>query len=155
MKKEIKMKKSFTIVEMLFVMFLIALLSAIAIPTLFSQTKMSIVQTMKSDANGIRHLCNIYYQNHFNYNGFEDFKNNHKFEDTDDDGRADKGGIDNDGKIDGYYVNLSKDNVAIIYPKKCNSDDQDYSGYTIEITNPNVDQDIYFDSCTDSSPHLK
>jgi len=151
----VNIRRAFTMVELLFVMFIIAILSAIAIPTFFSETNISTIQTMKNDAEGIRHICDIYYRNHFNYNGFEDFQNDHKFEDTDSDGRADKGGIDNDGKIDGYYVNLSTDNVAIIYPKKCNSDDEDDSGYTIEITNPNTDTIIYFDSCTDSKSHIK
>ena len=148
-------KKAFTMVELLFVMFIIAILTAIAIPNLFSQTSISTIQTMKTDTQGIRHLCSIYYKNHFNYNGFENFQNNHKFEDTDSDGRANKGGINNDGKIDGYYVNLSTDNVATIYSKKCNNNDDDDSGYIIEITNPNTDKIIFFDSCTDSSPHLK
>lgn len=149
------MKKAFTMLELLFTMSLIAILFSIAIPTYFSQMNTSIVQTMKTDGEGIKHLCSIYYRNYFNYNDFDNFQNDHKFEDTDSDGKADKGGVNNDGKIDTYYVNLSKGNVATIYPKKCNSSDEDYSGYTIEITNPHTDDKVYFDSCTDSKVHLK
>jgi prepilin-type N-terminal cleavage/methylation domain-containing protein len=152
---KIKMKKKgFTLVEMLFVMIIISLLTSIAIPNIISQIKYSNIETMKNDAQGIREVAQIHYRNYFNYNEFENFQNDHKFEDTDNDGKADKGGVNNDGTIDGIHLGLSKDNIAIIYPKKCNDSDEDYSGYTIEIKNPNSEKKIYFDSCVDSKPHL-
>jgi len=146
---EIKTKRAFTLVEMLFIISILVTLFLIAVPS-FDLTKSAINFDMKQDAYAAKSLLDKYFQNNFNYN---EFKNQQKFEDTDDDGIADKGGTDNDGKIDGEKVFLSNNNVLYVKGEHC-EDMSNYDGYSIKITNKNSNKIAVYNSCTDSKPHL-
>ena len=143
------MKKAFTLVEMLFVISILVALFLIAVPS-FDLTKSSINFNMKQDAYAVKSLLDKYYQNNFNYN---EFKDQQKFEDTDNDGIADKGGNDN-GKIDGEKVFLSDNNILYVKGEHC-EDTSNYDSYSIKITNKNSNKEAVYNSCTDSKPYLK
>jgi len=148
--KNNKMRKAFTLVEMLFVVAILATLFLIAVPS-FNLTSSAVNINLKQDTYAVKSLLDKYYQNNFNYN---EFKDEQKFEDTDSDGIADKGGTDNDGKIDGEKVFLSDNNVLYIKGEHC-EDNVNYDGYSIKIENDNSDKIAIYNSCTDSKPYLK
>jgi len=117
--KNNKMKEAFTLVEMLFVVAILAILFLIAVPS-FNLTSSAVNINLKQDAYTAKSLLDKYLSNNFNYNEFD---KEQKFEDTDSDGIADKGGTDDNGKIDGEKVFLSDNNILYIKGEHCN----DYS----------------------------
>ena len=143
------MKRAFTLVEMLFVIGILVTLFLIAVPAL-NITKSAINFNLKQDAYAAKSLLDKYYNNNFNYNEFENTK---KFEDTNNDGIADKGGENNDGKIDGEKVFLSNNNVLYVKGEHC-EDMSNFDGYSIKITNKNSNKEAVYNSCTDSKPYL-
>jgi len=145
-----KMKKAFTLVEMLFVVTILATLFLIAVPS-FNLTQSAININLKQDAYAVKSLLDKYLSNNFNYNEFD---KEQKFEDTDGDGIADKGGTDNNGKIDGEKVFLSDSNILYVKGQHC-EDSTNFDGYSIKIENPNSDKIAIYNSCTDSKPYLK
>ena len=148
--KNNKMRKAFTLIEMLFVVAILATLFLIAVPS-FNLTASAININLKQDAYAVKSLLDKYLSNNFNYNEFD---KEQKFEDTDGDGIADKGGTDNDGKIDGEKVFLSDSNILYVKGQHC-EDNTNFDGYSIKIENPNSDKIAIYNSCTDSKPYLK
>jgi len=145
-----EMRKAFTLVEMLFVVAILAILFLIAVPS-FNLTSSTVNINLKQDAVAAKSLLDKYYQNNFDYNEFSDEQ---KFEDTDSDGIADKGGENNDGKIDGEKVFLSDSNLLYVKGEHC-EDSTNYDGYSIRLENDNSDKIAIYNSCTDSKPYLK
>ena len=148
--KNNKMKKAFTLIEMLFVVAILATLFLIAVPS-FNLTASAININLKQDAYAVKSLLDKYLSNNFNYNEFD---KEQKFEDTDGDGIADKGGTDNNGKIDGEKVFLSDSNILYVKGQHC-EDSTNFDGYSIKIENPSSDKIAIYNSCTDSKPYLK
>jgi len=148
--KNNKMKKAFTLIEMLFVVTILTTLFLIAVPS-FNLTSSAVNLNLKQDAYAVKSLLDKYYQNNFNYN---EFNKEQKFEDTNSDGIADKGGTGNDGKIDGEKVFLSDNNILYIKGEHC-EDNVNFDGYSIKIENDNSDKIATYNSCTDSKPYLK
>jgi len=122
----------------------------IAVPA-FNLTKSAINTNLKQDAYAAKSLLDKYFQNNFNYNEFDQEE---KFEDTDGNGIADKGGKNDDGKIDGEKVFLSDGNILYVKGQHC-SDYTNFDGYSIKVTNSNSNKEAVYNSCKDSKPYLK
>ena len=148
--KNNKMKKGFTLFEILFVISILAILFLIAVPQL-NIKRGAVNINLKQDAITAKSLLDKYFQNNFNYN---EFKNTQKYEDTDNNGIADKGGKNNDGKIDGEKVFLSDGDVLYVKGEHC-EDYSNYDGYSIKVTNTNSNKIAVYNSCKDSKPYLK
>jgi len=142
-------KKAFSMIELLFAMIIMAALAAIAIPSLSSGTNSATYTSMKSDiANAITTT-----QGDYIVEGKYD-NSDGDFEDQDNDGLADTGGINDDGYIGNKRVHISKGNTLYINPQDCSGDGVN-DGVYIGIANDNVERVIRYNSCTTAKLQLE
>jgi len=137
------MKKGFSMIELLFAMIIMAALAAIAIPSLSSGTDSATYTSMKSDAQAAYSAAQASYTDALNFD-----QATGDFTDTDDNGIADTGGTNDDGKIGENALTVSKSNTISLVPQDCSGDGVN-DGIEVTVTNDNVDKEIYFDSCND------
>ena len=131
-----KMRSGFTMVELLFVMAVLAALAAIAIPQLKGGTESATVTSMRSDARNAITTAQAYYATN------EVMPNNGDFTDPGGNGFSEKG---LDGQAEGvsaYKLPISKDNTVKI--RKVSD-----TCYTLEVSNTNTPKLITYDSCAD------
>ena len=128
------MRKGFTLVELLFVMAIIAILAGIAFANLSGSTKAAKVTALKSDARSAIAAEQAYYADNQSFSAVD----------------ADSVG-DANGKLtnaDGVNFNLSKGNKLTITTNACSDGS---AGFQVTVKNPEADKDVTFDSCTDAS----
>ena len=133
-------KKGFSMIELLFVMVILAALTAIAIPSMSSGTESAALTSMKSDMNNIITLLQSKYVDKQDYalvvpTNFENKVAN------------DKTGLYVSGDL---KIPITRGNAVSIYSTggigSCTAAGQ---GFSIVISNPNVPKFVTFNSCTD------
>jgi len=140
MKLKTGMKKGFTLVELLFVMAIIAILAGFAIANLQDSTKTAITTSMKNDARNAIAAEQTAYANEQEYGtancNFKDLTN----------GICSLTGT-NDSKVG--TTTVSKGNEVVIETSTC---DNGVDGYSVTVTNSQVnDKSITYNSCTNSA----
>jgi len=144
MKLKTGMKKGFTLVELLFVMAIIAILAGFAIANLQDSTTTALTTSMKNDARNAIAAEQTAYANEQSYGtatcDFKDLTN----------GICPLEGTDSDGNvIDIGTTTVSKGNKVVIETSTC---DNGVDGYSVTVTNSQVnDKSITYDSCTNSA----
>lgn len=148
-----KIRNGFSMIELLFVMVIVAALITIAVPVFNSANKAEAITSMKSD---MRNYINVM----VNYKMYNDNYAELDIPDLRDqsgDGFVDDGSSDiliNENKLP-----ISKKNWVEMYGKDCvNSGDQ--QGFYIRVYNKEYRDEngdypvVYFNSCTDSYMHM-
>jgi len=138
-------KHGFSMIELLFAMIIMAALAAIAIPSLKSGTDSASYTALRSDTANFLSIAQADYANELTFVASDGGSDG--FTDTDDDGIADTGGLDGDGKINGKNVTVSKGTVIYSTPTDCNGDG-DINGITLSVANANLPRYVYYSSCT-------
>ena len=131
------LRKGFTLVELLFVMAIIAILAGFAIANLKDSSKTATVNSMKNDARNAIAVEQTYFAE---YQGYDSVSCEEGTDDT-------NGQCTGDGDVGpGIKVSVSKGNTLDISTKSCGDGTV---GYTISVTNDQYDDEITFDSCND------
>jgi len=127
-----KMKKAFSMVELLFVMAIMAALAAIAIPQLSSSKDAEILVAMQNDAKNAITTMNSVYSQTLDYTLISEKNKSIRYSDA-------GNGLSNP-LLTGDKFSVSKDNTIVMYVYS----DQCYSFW---IDNPNMKYDVQFESC--------
>ena len=127
-----KLRKGFTLVELLFVMAIIAILAGFAIANLKDSPKTAAINAMKNDARTAIAIQQTY------------FAENQVYDNAD--GAGDENGVlvgDNGAKF-----SISSNDILTTASKDCGDGT---IGFTVKVTNPtNVPgKQVSYDSCTD------
>jgi len=131
------MKKGYTLLEMLFVLIILSILTAIAIPNITKQNSSKSVQTMKNDILSLK--FNI--ENSFIEKGVLPATNG-DLKDEDNNGFADT-------QIDSKNIIISKNNF-LSYENKSETGEK---CYILKAISSNTTYKFVFDSCLDSAIH--
>jgi prepilin-type N-terminal cleavage/methylation domain-containing protein len=144
-----KIRQGFSMIELLFVMVIMAALAAIAIPNLSSGTDSAVLTSMRSDAQAAYSVAQASYVDNLDFSAVAEANNDTvTFTDTDNDGLADTGGANNDGKIGEARIVISDGNkIEMTRTDDCGDGTK---GVSIDVTNPQIeDKKNHFNSCTD------
>ena len=131
-----KMRSGFTMVELLFVMAVLAALAAIAIPQLKGGTESATVTSMRSDARNAISTAQAFYATN------EVMPDNGTFTDPGGNGFSEKGLDGQAEAVSAYKLPISKGNTIEIVK------DSD-SCFTLKVSNTNTPKTIDYDSCAD------
>lgn len=124
-------KKGFTLVELLFVMAIIAILAGFAIANLKDSTKVATEKSMQNDAKNAITIQQTYFAANQDYDtilGTEVITN---------------------GMLEtaaGTKFTVSKGNVIVSTAQVCTDGGQ---GFTVNVSNAKLAEELSFDSCTD------
>jgi prepilin-type N-terminal cleavage/methylation domain-containing protein len=144
MKKMIK--KGFSMIELLFVMVILASLAAIAIPSMSSGTDSASLTSMKSDARNVQSLLVSKFISDQDYTKVITAGS---YSDANDDGFADT------TLIDGTKIPLTKGNTITLTTEDCNGNGTNEDGYSISISNASYKANtVNYNSCTDGKIQL-
>lgn len=134
-------KNGFSMIELLFVMVILAALAAIAIPSMSSGTDSANLTGMKSDA---RNLQTLLVSKYINSQDFTEVITAGDYVDADNDGFADT------TLADGTKLPITKGNTITLGLADCNGNGTNEDGYTISVANDSYKAaTIEFNSCTD------
>lgn len=134
-------RKGFSMIELLFVMVILAALAAIAIPSMSSGTDSANLTGMKSDARNIQTLLVSKY---INSQDFTEIITAGAYVDADNDGFADT------TLADGTKIPVTKGNTVTLGLADCNGNGTNEDGYTISVANDSYKAaTVTFDSCND------
>ena len=129
-----KSKKGFTLVEVLFVMVILAILAGMATVYMKSSSTSATISSMKSDARNAISAAQSYYAEN------QEYPENLYCSYAATDGTGLCSNID-------PKLTVSKNNVIKIKEETC---DDGGDGFTITVTNTKIsDKEIAYDSCTD------
>jgi len=139
-----KIKNGFSMVELLFVMAIMAALAAIAIPSLSAGSDSATLTSMKSDAQNTISTLQSAYVNTQDYTEISDGSSVVDYTDDNDDGFAD---TDLDS---GQHIAISKGNTVSIETGTANeAGEQSNDCFIVTVSNPKIEEKIAFDSCND------
>lgn len=146
MKKMVR--KGFSMIELLFVMVILASLAAIAIPSMSSGTDSAALTSMRSDARNIIALVQS------KYIDTQDYKK--VLNDTTAfSAYAEESGFSENTLVDNTQIPLSKNNSVDIIPLLCNGTG-DYNGFEIIVRNSEyTEKFISYNSCVDGKIQIK
>ena len=137
-------KKGFTIIETIFALGIVASIMVVALPNFIISKKTTYITSMKEDIKSLSILLRnkqLLERDYYKIIGI----NTLKIEDTN------KNGLGENTLLDSTSVPISQFNVAILKAEKCILNKSIATGFSIEITNPNVNNyKITFNTCTDS-----
>jgi len=135
-------RQGFSMIELLFVMVILAALAAIAIPSLSSGTSSSTLTSMRSDTMGVIALAQTQFIDTQDYTNVDvGTASTGVYADSDGDGIAEE-------DMNGQNVSMSKGNSATVVPKDCVASSGLVDGFTVAVTNGSIDKQITYDSCT-------
>jgi len=129
-------KRAFSLIELLFVMIILAALSGIAIPLMQSSEQAAIKSSMTSDLRNMVSLSQIDFIETHDYSTAAG-----TFIDTNNDGRAEE-------LMNGKNINISEGNKITIVNKDCDGNGDDNDGIIITVENDKVPEDKVFNTCT-------
>jgi prepilin-type N-terminal cleavage/methylation domain-containing protein len=118
-RKNIKKSKAFSLLELLFVMIILGILISFAIKQNEDAKQSAVYTSLRNDAHNALNSINFFLSSmpdNVNYDNVSG-----KYEDTNEDGIADTGGINNDGKLGNNKIVFSHGNVLELKFKKCNN----------------------------------
>lgn len=134
-------RKGFSMIELLFVMVILAALAAIAMPSMSAGTDSANLTAMKSDAKNIQ---NLLVSKFVNNQDFTEIITAGDYVDADNNGKADT------ALADGTVMPITKGNTVTLGLADCNGNGTNEDGYTISIANDSYKAaTITFNSCTD------
>ena len=123
------LRQGFTLVELLFVMAIIAILAGFAIANLKNSSKTATINSMKNDARNAIAVEQTY------------FAENQAYQVAD----SNTDGVTN-GKINGTNLSVSKGNSLTVSNVDCGNGT---IGFSLDVTNDQYKDEITFNSCTD------
>jgi len=139
-----KIKNGFSMVELLFVMAIMAALAAIAIPSLSAGSDSATLTSMKSDAQNTITTLQSAYVDTQDYTQVSPAAQT-DYEDTTGDGFADTNTL-----TSGQNLALSKGNVVTITTGTVDQNGNASNDcFTISVANPKLAKTVDFDSCND------
>jgi len=145
----IQNRKAFTMVELLFVMMILGVISIIAIKNSEDSKQSAVYTSLRSDAHNILNYVNSYLASSGEDIDYDSVSG--KYEDTNNDGIADIGGKNNDGKLGSEKITFSYGNVLDLSFKKCENNMimpiiKVYNKYDIN-KNPEYGKVAYYNGC--------
>jgi len=117
--KNIKRKKAFTMVEFLFVMIIVGIIITISIKNSTDSKQSAVYTSLRSDAHNIFNYLNAYLAEKGENVDYDAISG--KYQDTNNDGIADTGGVNNDGKLGSNLLRFSYGNTFELSFKKCDN----------------------------------
>ena len=136
------LRQGFTLVELLFVMAIIAILAGFAIANLKGSSKTATVNSMKNDARNAIAVEQTY------------FAENQVYDSADCSAYDSTGNAYDTGKCQGddqaatgtpIEISVSKGNEVVTSTKDCGDGT---TGFTVDVTNNNINDSVTYDSCT-------
>jgi type II secretory pathway pseudopilin PulG len=130
-------------IELLFVMIIMAALAAIAIPSLNSGTDSAALTSMRSDAQAAYSAAQASYIDNLDFSALGEINSVNNFTDSDNDGLADTGGVNDDAKIGETRVVVSKGNTIVVSRETC---DDETEGVYLDVSNNQIEgKEVKFD----------
>ena len=136
------LRQGFTLVELLFVMAIIAILAGFAIANLKDSSKTATVNSMKNDARNAIAVEQTYFAEHQAYDSADcsAYASGYNAYDT---GKCQ--GDDQAGTGTPIEISVSKGNEVVAGTKDCGDGTK---GFTLNVTNTQYGDNVTFDSCT-------
>jgi len=135
-----KIRHGFSMIELLFVMVILAALAAIAIPSLSTGTSSATLTSMRSDANNIIASAQAAYVDTQDFSAIGAKDTALELKDADKNGYA-------DNTLNGQKVAISKGNVASLTAVDCTDAPADSLGcFKLTVDNDSINKQVVFNS---------